>query len=82
MINLALGNIDEMFCLNCLGRESARDPENVLTGIKDYVLSRACFKKEWAKYPKVSFCPEPHACYPESCFASDDLNDADQAEAH
>ncbi len=78
MINLALGNLDEMFCLNCLGADSAREPEDVLLGVKDYVLSRACFKKEWAKYPNVSFCPEPHSCVPASCFQPGDLDDDDQ----
>lgn len=81
MINLALGNVDEMFCLNCLGTESSRSPDEVLTGIKEYVLSRACFKKEWMKYPNVSFCPEPHSCYPDSCFTSHDLDDASAGEA-
>jgi len=78
VINLALGNIDEMFCLICSGADSGRSAEDVLTGIKDYVLSRPCFKKEWVKYPNVTFCPEPHRCFPETCFAAGDLDEVEQ----
>jgi hypothetical protein len=68
VINLALGHVDDMYCLNCLGKNSEREPQEVLGGIKDYILSRACFKKEWVKYPNASHCPEPETCFPTICF--------------
>jgi hypothetical protein len=75
VINLALGNVDDMFCLICLGKDSEREPEEVLEGIKTYILSRPCFKKEWVKYPDVSYCPEPESCFPGMCFQSNDSDE-------
>ncbi len=72
VINLALGKAEDMLCLSCLGRDNEQDPESVLSGIRAYVLSRACFKKEWNKYTDVSFCPEPDTCFPDTCFAACD----------
>lgn len=76
VVNLALGNVDSMFCLTCLGKDSERSAEDVLINIKGYVLSRPCFKKEWIKYPDVSACPQPVSCFAEACFA-DDQSDYD-----
>ncbi len=75
VINLALGNVDAMFCLDCLGKDSDREPLEVLTGVKSYVLSRPCFKKEWVKYPDRTHCPQPQSCFSEACFEDDDQDE-------
>jgi hypothetical protein len=69
VINLALGNTDTMMCLVCLGKENGKSPEAVLLEIKDYVLSRNCFRKPWSKYTCQNDCPNPDTCFPVSCFA-------------
>ncbi len=74
VVNLALGNIDEMYCLECLAKSSIRQPEDVLISMKTYILSRECFKKEWSKYKDVSSCPAPDSCFPDSCFHSGEDN--------
>lgn len=75
VINLALGHVEAMFCLSCLGKGSEREPLDVLSGVKSYVLSRPCFKKEWVKYPDRSYCPQPESCLPEACFEDGDLDE-------
>ncbi len=74
VINLSLGNVDSMYCLDCLAKSSIRQPEEVLVSIKTYILSRECFKKEWVKYKDVRFCPSPDTCFPDSCFQCDEDN--------
>ena len=68
VINLALGNDEEMFCLDCLGNQNEKSGEGVLVGIKDYIKGRDCFRKEWIKYEGIADCPDPSGCYPHSCF--------------
>src|SRR5215470_5021448 len=68
VINLALGNVEEMKCLACLGKEGGKAPDQVLADIKEYVHSRDCFLKEWRKYVDVSYCPDPDHCFPDICF--------------
>ncbi|HEY9712808.1 MAG TPA: hypothetical protein V6C72_05025 [Chroococcales cyanobacterium] len=68
VVNLALGNTDTMYCLNCLGVENGTVPEALLTRMRDYALSRDCFKKEWIKYESVAFCPDRAGCLPDICF--------------
>ena len=68
VINLALGNTDRMNCLVCLGQEGGQLPDEVLSGIKAYVLSRDCFRKEWERYHGVEYCPDPQGCFPDRCF--------------
>lgn len=71
VINLALGNTESMLCLECLGKEGEQSAEQVLAGIKHYVLLRECLRKEWLKYVDVEYCPDPQHCFPATCFAQD-----------
>lgn len=72
VINLALGNTEEMFCLDCLGDDGSKSGEEVLAGIKTYVLQRECFRKEWVRYENVKYCPDPEHCFPQTCFGIED----------
>lgn len=68
VINLALGNTDEMLCLKCLGEDSDKTAEEVLVSVKEYVYKRDCFRKEWQRYASMDFCPDPKGCFPGQCF--------------
>jgi hypothetical protein len=68
VVNLALGNPDEMQCLQCLANESETGEAEVLTSARGYVMSRECFRKEWNKYPDRKACPDPKGCIPGVCF--------------
>lgn len=70
-VSLALGHDESMYCLVCLGKQSDTSGENVLANIKEYVLSRQCFRKEWFKYTERASCPQPETCYLETCFKTD-----------
>ncbi len=50
VVNLALGNVDTMSCLNCLGAQSNKSASQVLEQIVPYILSRDCFAKKWRNY--------------------------------
>jgi len=69
VINMVLGNTDEMFCLICLGASEGNEPRDVLLTAKDYVKRRECFDKEWRKYADKSYCPDPEGCFIRDCFA-------------
>jgi hypothetical protein len=71
VINLALGNGEKMFCLICLAEQNDSTPTEVLEGIRDYILGRECFRKEWVKYPNRGACPDPDGCIPDVCFGGD-----------
>src|SRR5262249_202598 len=71
VINLALGNTDQMMCLSCLAKENQQTQTAVLTRVKNYVLKRECFAKEWARYSSQQFCPYPQTCVPGPCFSDD-----------
>ena len=68
VINLALGNDEEMLCLNCLGSDSRQKPAEVLSRLAEYIARRPCFSKEWARYENVDYCPDRGGCLPEVCF--------------
>lgn len=68
VINLALGIEELMLCLECLGKENNKPPEQVLGGIKSYILGRECFAKQWRRYPGKEYCPDPQTCFPGTCF--------------
>jgi hypothetical protein len=68
VINLALGNTDQMKCLICLGQESHKSPQAVLLGIKGYVQGRECFAKVWNRYVHIEDCPNQQECFPDDCF--------------
>src|ERR1700728_3881371 len=46
VINLALGNTEEMQCLKCLAKESESSESDVLKTSRGYVMERECFRKE------------------------------------
>jgi hypothetical protein len=68
VINMALGNTDEMFCLVCLGRIDGREPKDVLVVAKDYIRGRPCFNKQWSKYENGDYCPDRLGCFFKECF--------------
>lgn len=68
VINLALGHVEQMWCLLCLSREGGQTPQEILSGLKTYIRSRDCFLKEWARYETVEFCPDREGCMPGVCF--------------
>jgi hypothetical protein len=72
VINLALGNDEVMLCLICLAQQNQSSPPEVLDGIRDYILGRECFRKEWVKYPNRAACPDPKGCIPDVCFGGND----------
>lgn len=69
VINLVLGNTDEMFCLICLGELNDQEAKEVLLAAKEYIKGRDCFKKEWLRYESKDFCPDPKGCFLLECFA-------------
>jgi hypothetical protein len=71
VINLALGNTDEMYCLVCLGEDNDQKPAQVLENIRQYVYRRECFRKEWLKYLSVEYCPDRKGCFPSVCFQNE-----------
>lgn len=56
IVNLALGNVEHMSCLNCLGAQSGKSQTEVLSAIRPYILSRECFAKKWQAEPLCSEC--------------------------
>ena len=69
VMNLTVGNTDEMFCLECLGAESDRKAVEVLLTLKGYALNRECFLKQWRRYESVEDCPDREGCFPDQCFS-------------
>jgi len=69
VLNLALGETEKFLCLVCLADAHGQKPEELLQQMRDYVLSRDCFKKQWQYYLSVEYCPDPSGCLPEHCFA-------------
>ena len=69
IINMVLGNTEEMFCLVCLGASNEQEPKEVLLTAKNYIKRRDCFNKEWIKYEDKSYCPDPEGCFLVDCFA-------------
>lgn len=72
VINLALGNVEEHFCLNCLAKSEHETPENLVSGMVGYIMGRDCFRKEWVRYKGIEDCPEPTTCIPQTCFNKSD----------
>lgn len=69
VMNLTVGNTDEMFCLECLGEESDKKAVEVLLTLKGYALNRECFLKQWQRYKTVADCPDRDGCFPDQCFS-------------
>lgn len=68
VINLSLGNAEEMLCLVCLSNNNSKAPQEVLSQMRAYVVGRQCFRNQWLKYRNESYCPEPDNCFPDICF--------------
>jgi hypothetical protein len=68
VINLAVGNVEHMWCLVCLAADGGQAPTQVLSGLKTYIEGRQCFFKEWSRYESVEFCPDRQGCFPAVCF--------------
>lgn len=68
VINLAMGNVDVLYCLNCLAEIEQETPEKLVSGLVGYIMGRDCFRKEWVRYKTIQDCPTPDACIPRTCF--------------
>lgn len=69
-INLALGYVEEQFCLICLSVMHNQNIESMFDFIYPYIQSRDCFKKEWIKMISKTECPLPDTCVINKCFSS------------
>ena len=68
VVNLALGNVEVMYCLSCLASESQQVPQALLVDMMSYIDQRDCFKKEWQRYLSVDYCPDRENCFAAVCF--------------
>jgi hypothetical protein len=69
ILNLALGEEENLLCLFCLAQENGCEPEELLLRLKTYIESRDCFNKQWQKYVSSAACPRPLKCLPLACFS-------------
>ncbi len=69
VVNLALGNTDDMYCLKCLGAQMNCTEQAVLENSAGYIQGRDCFRKEWKRYVDRSYCPDEAGCIPDLCFS-------------
>ena len=63
-MNLALDNVDEAYCMECLAESEGITPETFYDWILEYVMARACFQTPWDNF-KYTPCPR---ITDESCF--------------
>lgn len=56
IMNLALGNVDDAYCLLCLANEYDQAPQQMAQTCWGYVSARDCFKDPWLKVDP-SLCP-------------------------
>ncbi|CAN5203451.1 hypothetical protein BH11CYA1_BH11CYA1_32370 [soil metagenome] len=68
VLNLALGEDQDLMCLNCLAADNNKSNTELLEGLAAYIANRECFAKPWSRYASVDFCPNPLGCIPEVCF--------------
>ncbi len=68
-MNLALGYVEEQFCLSCLSKLHEQDMQSMFDFVYGYIQSRDCFKKEWIKMKSSSECPLPRTCVIDKCFS-------------
>jgi len=58
IMNLALDNVDELFCLACLAEEQDMAQPALAEFARDYVYSRECFKTPWDSFSaQAKQCP-------------------------
>lgn len=67
-MNLALGYVDENYCLLCLSEMHDQLKGNMFDFVYGYVSSRDCFKKEWIKMKSKDECPLQNDCVVDKCF--------------
>jgi hypothetical protein len=72
VVNYVLGHDEELFCLFCLGEQNQSGAAELVGNMREYILGRECFAKEWRKYPDRSYCPCPSRCIIEVCFGDED----------
>lgn len=68
MLNLALGEDQEVMCLNCLAADNNKSSSELLENLAAYIANRECFAKPWRRYASVDYCPDPLGCIPAVCF--------------
>lgn len=64
LMNLALDNTEDAYCLACLAADHDMDEAGMAAFANDYIQSRDCFKTPWQAFdarpcPRVS----THTCY-------------------
>lgn len=69
-MNLALGYAEEFYSLKALAQKHNKSMEDMFEFAYDYVESRDCFSKEWAKMTNADECPLPSECLINECFQS------------
>lgn len=64
LMNLALDQIDEAYCINCLAKDNDLTVEKMADFAWGYIEQRDCFKDPWMKFD-ASACPliEDNACH-------------------
>jgi len=56
VMNLALDQVEEAYCLECLAGRESLSPEGFYQWIGEYVMSRDCFKTPWDNF-NYTPCP-------------------------
>ncbi len=67
-MNLALGYTEEFYSLKALAEKHDMSMEAMFDFSLDYIQSRKCFRKEWAKMVSPSECPLANDCVIDKCF--------------
>jgi hypothetical protein len=64
IMNLALDNVEEAYCMSCLAQEFSQSPQQLAAFVWDYIIARDCFRNPWRKF-NASDCPrlEAQQCY-------------------
>ena len=68
VLNLALGEEEQVLCLACLAVDNGQSKEELLLSLAAYIVNRECFLKSWDRYESRDFCPDPQGCLPDLCF--------------
>jgi hypothetical protein len=68
-MNLALGYTEEFYSLASLAQIHNKSQEEMFDFAFDYIESRDCFRKEWAKMTSREECPLENSCLIDKCFS-------------
>jgi hypothetical protein len=68
VVNYALGNDEQLFCLTCLGEQSDNSAQEVVSNLTEYIHGRDCFRKEWVKLSEPAQCSLGEDCVWNLCF--------------